>query len=84
MTDTFDLYDWFQRISTERHLRARCEVRLLRCDGRPTSASYVLTGCLPLKLRVPTLDAKEGALAIEEMQIAYETLALAAGGGGNG
>jgi phage tail-like protein len=84
MTDTFDLWDWFQRINTERHLRARCEVRLLRSDGRPTSASYVLTGCLPLKLRVPTLDAKEGALAIEEMQIAYETLALAAGGGGNG
>jgi phage tail-like protein len=81
MTDTFDLWDWFQRVLTERHLRAKCQVAMLSSDRRRTNASFVLTGCMPLKLRVPTLDAKEGALAIEEMQIAYETLALAPGDG---
>jgi phage tail-like protein len=81
MTETFDLWDWFERVLTERHRRAKCEVAMLSSDRRRTNAVFVLTGCLPLKLRVPTLDGKEGALAIEEMQIAYETLALKPGGG---
>ena len=81
MTDSFDLWDWFERVLTERALRAKCEVAMLSADRQRTTAAFVLTGCLPLKLRVPTLDAKDGALAIEEMQIAYETLALKTGGG---
>jgi hypothetical protein len=39
---------------------------------------FVLTGCLPLKLKAPALNAQDGTVAIEEMQIAYETLSLPA------
>jgi hypothetical protein len=35
---------------------------------------FVLSDCLPVKLRAPALNAKDGLLAIEEMQIAYASL----------
>ena len=35
---------------------------------------FKLTGCLPIKMKAPALNAKDGLLAIEEMEIAYETL----------
>lgn len=92
MTDSFDLWDWFERSQRERGLRASAEVVLLgskpyartsnQSTGTAQSSSQVrarfdLTGCLPIKLKAPGLNAKDGTIAIEEMQIAYETLSLA-------
>ena len=81
MTSSFDLWAWFERVLVDRHQRATCEVAMLSSDRRTTNAVFSLTGCLPMKLKVPTLDAKAGAVAIEEMQIAYETLSLKPGDG---
>jgi phage tail-like protein len=81
MTESFELWNWFEKVQRERHQRATCAVKMLSPDRRRTNATFTLTGCLPTKLRVPTLDGKEGGLAIEEMQIAYETLSLTPGGG---
>ena len=44
-------------------------------DGRNT-VRFKLTDCLPLKIKAPALNAKDGTIAIEEMQIAYESLTL--------
>jgi hypothetical protein len=70
----------------DHHRRASCEVQVLGSDRKRADAVFALTGCLPVKLRAPVLNAKDGAVAIEEMQIAYETLTLKprrqAGGGG--
>jgi len=88
MTESFDLWDWFERVlrSDGHHHRASCEIQILSSDRTRADAVFSLTGCLPVKLRAPVLNAKDGAVAIEEMQIAYETLALkpraAAGAGG--
>jgi phage tail-like protein len=87
MTDSFDLWGWFERVLRPggHHHRASCVVQILSSDRARADATFTLTGCLPVKLRAPVLNAKEGAVAIEEMQIAYETLALesrVAGGGG--
>ena len=35
---------------------------------------FFLERCLPLKLKAPPLNAKEGVVAIEELQLAYEWL----------
>jgi phage tail-like protein len=87
MTESFDLWDWVDRVNRdgERHLRATCEVEMLAADRSGPVATFVLTGCLPAKLKAPALNALTGLLAIEEMEIAYETLSLRrpAGGGGN-
>jgi len=78
MTDGFDLWDWFERVNLdhERDLRAACEVVMLAADGRTERATFVLDRCLPVKLKVPGLDAVSGQLAIEELQVAYETIRL--------
>ena len=36
----------------------------------------MLDRCLPLKLKVPAFDAATGQLAVEELQVAYETIRL--------
>ncbi len=86
MTTDFDLWRWFDRVLVrgEHHLRATCEVAMLSSDRTTTNAVFVLTGCLPTKLQAPPLNAKDGAVAIEELQIAYELLTLkkAPAGGG--
>jgi phage tail-like protein len=83
MSPTFDLWDWFERVARDdgRDLRAACEVELLAADRSGPVATFVLTGCLPTKLKAPALDALSGTLAVEEMEIAYETLTLRPGGG---
>jgi phage tail-like protein len=76
MTTDFGLWEWFETVQRDDGLgvRASGEVVMKAADGVTDQVRWVLSGCLPIKLKVPTLDAKEGAVAIEEMQIAYETL----------
>ena len=73
MTSDFDLWIWFERSLVERGLRASGSVTMLGSDREPT-VRFELTGCLPIKLKAPGLQAKDGQIAIEEMQIAYETM----------
>jgi phage tail-like protein len=77
MTDNFDLWDWFDKVMQRGQggLRASGQVVVLSGD-RQEKVSFALDGCLPVKLRAPALNASDGILAIEEMQIVYETLRL--------
>lgn len=43
-------------------------------DKRPERARFKLVRCLPVKLKAPALNAKDGLVAIEEFQLAYERL----------
>jgi hypothetical protein len=47
--------------------------------------SFLLTRCVPVKLKAPALNAAAGGVAIEELQLAYEALELKERGtsGGN-
>ncbi len=76
MTADFGLWRWFEEVQKNRALRASGEVRMLSADRRRTDVRFTLTGCLPVKVKAPALNAKDGAIAIEEMQIVYETLRL--------
>ena len=38
--------------------------------------SFLLSRCVPVKLKAPALSGKDGMVAIEEFQLAYETLTL--------
>lgn len=83
MTATFDLWDWMSRVVEDPSVRADGEVVLLAPDRVTERARFVVTRCLPVKLKAPALNARDGAVAIEELQLAYETLTLkrATGGG---
>jgi phage tail-like protein len=82
MTASFDLWNWVDAFLTADHdglqdtLRSDVEVVLLAPDGRTERARFLLRRCLPVLLKAPTLNAKDGAVAIEELQLVYESLAL--------
>jgi phage tail-like protein len=75
MSSNADLWTWFERVAGgERGLRASVEVVMMAADGTTEQTRFVLTGCVPIKLRAPALNARDGLLAVEEIQIAYESL----------
>lgn len=76
MTKSFDLWDWMTRMIAEPGLRADAEVVLMAPDGHTERARFILSRCVPAKLKAPPLNAKEGGVAIEELQLAYESLSL--------
>ena len=84
MTSTFDLWDWFKATVDNPGLRGTATVVLFAADGRAERVRFLLSRCLPVKLRAPALTAKETVIAIEEMQIAYEHLTMQRPGGGSG
>lgn len=76
MTASFDLWHWFDKMLTNTALRADAEVVLFAADGTVERARFVLSRCVPVKLKAPALSAKDGMVAIEELQLAYESLSL--------
>lgn len=78
MTTNGDLWSWFERVATPEFAgtRASAHVVMLASDRSTEQAKFLLTGCLPVKLKAPALNAKDGLVGIEEMQIAYESLSV--------
>lgn len=80
MTEDFGLWEWFEKVQrTDGHgVRATAEIAIQSQDATPEARTdrvvFTLTGCLPVKLKAPGLNGKDGLVAIEEMQVAYETL----------
>ncbi len=79
MTAAFDLWQWFERVIQDPAARATGEVTLYTPDRTARQATFVLTRCIPLKIKAPPLNAKDGIVAIEEMQVAYESLTIRPG-----
>jgi len=82
MTATFDLWDWFNATLNNARLRADAEVVLFAADGRTERARFILKRCMPVKLKAPDFNAKDGMIAIEELQLAYESMRLKRPSGG--
>jgi phage tail-like protein len=77
MTPNFDLWDWFRQVVADPGLRANAEV-VLYGKNHAVCARFLLRRCVPVKLKAPALNAKDGMVAIEEMQLAYESIAYKA------
>ena len=80
MTETFDLWHWFESVLRRESswYESSAQITLMAADGVTEQVRFSLSGCRPVKLKAPALNAKDGAIAIEEMQVAYENLALEA------
>ncbi len=72
VTRGFALWQWFSDSLAQPALRAGVTVAMLQHDGRSEWGRFTLSRCLPVKLKAPALNARDGAVAIEELQIAYE------------
>ena len=78
--DSFELWQWMSDSIADPGLRAEAEVVLLAADGAER-ARFVLSRCLPVKVKAPPLNGKDGAVAIEELQLAYERITVKRGKG---
>jgi phage tail-like protein len=86
MTEGFDLWKWFTESQRNPSLRADADVLMIdsslvrpadaKADWTPVRARFALSRCLPVKLKAPALNAKDGIVAIEELQVAYESFEL--------
>ncbi|MER0169337.1 MAG: phage tail protein [Nitrosomonas sp.] len=74
MTENFDLWSWFQDTIAQPNLRADAAIVMLAEDGSTERVRFTLERCLPVKIKSPALNAKDGMIAIEELQIAYESM----------
>jgi phage tail-like protein len=80
MTTSFDLWDWLDDTIADSTVRADVTVVVHPTDSlSKVNARFVLARCVPVKLKAPPLNAKDGIVAIEEFQLAYESLTLKRG-----
>jgi phage tail-like protein len=79
MSANFDLWEWLELSVEDPSLRADAMIVLLAADGASERAVFTASRCLPVKLKAPALNAKEGAVAVEELQLAYESLSIRPG-----
>jgi phage tail-like protein len=82
MTSSFDLWDWFDAqqhanpTQLRKDIRADVDVVIIAADRTTELVRFVLKNCLLTKLKAPALNAKDGVVAIEEMQLSYESMTL--------
>lgn len=84
MTKGFDLWNWFTQTLADPGLRADAQIVMFETDRTKQTALFNLERCIPVKLKAPALNARDGIVAIEELQIAYETLRLEPPAGNKG
>ena len=74
ITASADLWDWCDAVQRDPALRADARVLVLTPDGSGELARFRLRRCLPVRLRAPALDAVAGIVAVEELELACESL----------
>lgn len=74
-SDDFDLWRWFKAVQLNPTLRVDADIILLS-ENRQPRVRFKLERCIPIKLKAPPLNAKDGMVAVEELQLAYESLSI--------
>jgi phage tail-like protein len=82
MTADFGLWRWFTEFikTDQRGLRGQATIQMLAANRQP-QLTFKLKDCMPTKLRAPTLNGGEAAIAIEEMQLVYASFEVEFPGG---
>jgi phage tail-like protein len=79
MTTNLDLWKWFAAATGNEARSVRANGVILVRDGAGTNrVRYKLAGCLPIKIKAPALNAKDGQVAVEEMQLAVNSFTVEA------
>jgi phage tail-like protein len=86
MTSAFDLWTWYDDVLTRAHHGLRLDgiVVMLGSQRAPEDegggdveqATFLLSRCLPVRIKAPALNAKDGQVAIEELTVAYERMKI--------
>jgi phage tail-like protein len=81
MTSNLHLWTWFAAAAIpgkQRHT-ADAEVRVMNTDGTP-AMTFKLDDCLPVKVSGPSLNAQDGRVAIESLELVYGYLSIKGSG----
>ena len=70
LTRGLGLWRWFSALQDRREARAHGEIAMLSADRATEMIRFKLTGCLPVKIKAPPLNAMDGLVAIEELVLA--------------
>lgn len=81
LTSDLHPWEWLSAVTRDPSLRAEGEVTLLAPDGTER-VRYLLTRCVPVKVKAPALNARDGGVAIEELGIVCERIEAVSGAGG--
>ena len=82
-----DLWDWFdaQQLAVpsqlRKDMRGEATIILKTPNREKERVKFILRKCLLTKLKAPALNAKDGVVAIEELQLTYESMSIERGGG---
>ncbi len=80
LTSSLHPWEWMAAVAEDPSLRAEGEVVVLGPDGS-AHIRYILTRCLPSKVKAPALNAKDGGVAVEELGLLCERIEARAAGG---
>ena len=84
MTSNLQLWNWMALMAQGQAVPAAGTITMWDSDGTPV-IEFALENCLPVRMRAPALRASDGAVAIEELALVYETMSVTpAGSGGFG
>jgi phage tail-like protein len=81
MTSNLQLWQWFAQTRPGSVLTAHGHITMWDSDGTP-AIQFTLQGCLPVKMRAPSLNAREGQIAIEELGLVCEQFSVSLPGDG--
>jgi phage tail-like protein len=85
--NSLDLWDWFdaQQLALPNELRkdyrGEATIVLKTPDRSKERVKWVLRKCLLTKLKAPALNAAAGIVAVEELQLTYQSMSIERGGG---
>jgi phage tail-like protein len=79
MTSNLQLWTWLALIAQGTVAPASGTVIMWDSDATPV-IEFALQGCLPVRMRAPSLNAREGLVAVEELGLVYETMTVTAAG----
>jgi phage tail-like protein len=68
MTSNLQLWQWFAQNRPGSVLTAHGQITMWDSDGTP-AVTFTLDSCLPVKMKAPSLSAKDGLIAIEELSL---------------
>lgn len=77
LTSNWDLWKWFSTVAQGAYAyRLDLEISILAPGDDQPRFVWRLEGCLPMKFKVPDLDASTEQVAVEELHVAYEQMTL--------
>ena len=79
MTSNLQLWQWMAMTAQGTVAPASGTVTMWDSDSTPV-IEFALENCLPVRMRAPSLNAREGLVAVEELALVYETMSVTPAG----